>query len=77
VSGSISSTKRSRRSMTQISASRTSWIWLVVRFMSPAKIEAWCAISIDAKLMVKTSPRYLDRSPVSMRIATKFIEPPS
>ena len=59
--------------MTQISASRTSWIWLVVRHMMLPKIEAWWAISIEATLMAKINPTYLLRSPVSIFTATKFM----
>jgi len=62
--------------MTQISASRTSWIWLVVRHMMLPKIEAWWAISIEATLMAKINPTYLLRSPVSILTATKFTESP-
>src|SRR5215831_14822710 len=60
-------------SMTQMSASVTSTIWDRVRFMRPPKIDTCWVIRNALKEIAKTSPRYLARSPVSMRMATQFI----
>src|SRR5262245_36783290 len=49
--------------MTQTSASSTSWIWLVVRTMSPTKMETWWAISSEANITPKMMPKYLELSP--------------
>src|SRR5439155_1980997 len=62
--------------MTQMSASRTSRIWLAVRRMMPAKMDTCWDMSRVAKPTPKISPRYLLRSPVSMRSATQFIAAP-
>src|SRR5258708_39001160 len=51
-------------------------IWLVVRFMMPAKIELWCDIRNVEKATAKIRPRYLARSPRSICTATKFINAP-
>src|SRR5215471_7710040 len=59
-------------SMTQMSASVTSRIWLVVRFMIPAKIELWFSRRNVEKAIAKISPIYFARSPVSILRATKF-----
>src|SRR5437879_4793770 len=63
--------------MTQRSASRTSRIWLPVRVRMPMKIETCCAINRVAKVTPKIRPRYLLRSPVSMRSAIQFMAPPA
>src|SRR5262245_23411450 len=60
-------------SITQMSASVTSAIWLPVRLRIPAKMELWFSSRKVQKAIVKTSPRYLARSPVSILSATKFI----
>src|SRR5262249_19003318 len=72
-SGGISSMKRTLLSITQISASRTSAIWLVVRAMMPAKIDTCCAISTVAKATPKMMPKDLLRSPVSILSAIQFM----
>src|SRR6516225_3095203 len=59
--------------MTQIPASRTSMIWLVVRCISPAKMEACCEIRNEAKAMEKMRLIYMALSPVSIFQATKFM----
>ena len=64
------------RSITQTFASVMSTIWLRVRSMMPAKIEAWCAIRKEENAMAKIRPKYLARSPVSILSATKFTKPP-
>src|SRR5262249_44648503 len=46
------------------------------RSSRPAKIDTCCAMRKELKAIAKTRPRYLARSPVSMRTATKFIAPP-
>src|SRR5262249_31804785 len=60
--------------MTQMSASRTSRIWLPVRVRMPMKIDTCCDIKRVAKLTPKIRPRYLLRSPVSIRSAIQFME---
>src|SRR5215510_3669421 len=60
-------------SITQISASVTSAIWLPVRLRIPAKMDVWFSNRNVQKAMVKISPRYLARSPVSILSATKFM----
>ena len=60
-------------SMTQTSASVTSRIWLAVRFRMLAKIEVWFSSRNVQNAMAKTRPKYLARSPVSIRSATKFM----
>src|SRR5262249_54905657 len=62
-------------SITQMSASVTSKIWLAVRPTTPAKIELWFSSRKDAKAIAKISPRYLARSPISILTATKFMSP--
>jgi hypothetical protein len=64
---------RTLESMTQMSASLTSTIWLPVRAMMPAKIDICCDISSVAKVTPKMMPRYLLRSPVSIFSATQFM----
>src|SRR5262249_5749053 len=63
-------------SITQISASVISAIWLPVRLRIPAKMDVWFSRRNVQKAMVKTRPRYLARSPVSILSATKFIRRP-
>src|SRR5262249_50043937 len=63
-------------SITQIRASRTSLIWLLVRSMMPTKIELWWDIRKVENAMAKIRPRYLARSPVNICQATKFIPAP-
>src|SRR5262245_38241108 len=63
-------------SITQTSASVTSRIWLAVRFRMLAKIEVWFSSRNVQKAIAKTKPKYLARSPVSMRRATKFMAVP-
>src|SRR5262249_23695935 len=53
VIGSISSTYSTRGSMTQMSASLASRIWLAVRNIRPEKIATWFDISIVEKAMPK------------------------
>src|SRR5215831_12912575 len=60
-------------SITQMSASVTSAIWLPVRLRIPAKIEVWFSSRNVQKAMVKMRPRYLARSPVNILSAMKFI----
>jgi hypothetical protein len=60
-------------SMTQTSASVTSSIWLAVRRRMLAKIEVWFSSRNVQKAIANTRPKYLARSPVSMRSATKFM----
>src|SRR5260370_4066695 len=60
-------------SITQTSASVTSRIWLDVRRMMLAKIEVWFSRRKVQKAMANTRPKYLARSPVSIRRATKFM----
>src|SRR5260370_15294975 len=60
-------------SITQTSASVTSRIWLDVRRMMLAKIEVWFSRRKVQKAMANTRPKYLARSPVSIRSATKFM----
>src|SRR6266566_3838553 len=60
-------------SMIQISASVTSRIWLAGRLRMLAKIEVWFSSRNVQNAIAKTRPKYLARSPVSMRKATKFI----
>src|SRR5258707_5993603 len=60
-------------SITQTSASVTSRIWLAVRRMMLAKIEVWFSRRKVQKAMANTRPKYLARSPVSIRRATKFM----
>jgi hypothetical protein len=38
-----------------------------------AKMEVWFSRRNVQKAMAKTSPKYFDRSPVSIRSATKFM----
>src|SRR5262249_13419614 len=59
--------------MTQTSASRTSRIWLPVRVRMPMKIDTCCVMSSVANVTPKMSPKYLLRSPVSIRRASQFI----
>src|SRR2546430_413849 len=59
--------------MTQMSASRTSRIWLPVRVRMPMKIDTCWVISSVAKVTPKTRPKYLLRSPVSMRSAIQLM----
>jgi hypothetical protein len=59
--------------MTQTSASVTSSIWLAVRRRMLAKIEVWFSSRNVQKAIANTRPKYLARSPVSMRSATKFM----
>jgi hypothetical protein len=44
-----------------------------VRFMMFAKIALWFSSRNVQNAMANTNPKYLARSPVSMRSATKFI----
>src|SRR5207249_11226666 len=60
-------------SMTQTSASVTSRIWLAVRRRMFAKMEVWFSRRKVQKAMANTRPKYLARSPVSIRRATKFM----
>ena len=60
-------------SITQTSASVTSRIWLAVRFRMLVKIEVWFSSRNVQKAIAKTRPKYLARSPVSMRSAMKFM----
>src|SRR6266542_888813 len=60
-------------SITQISASVRSAIWLPVRLRMPAKMDVWFCSRNVQKAMVKIRPRYLARSPVSILRATKFM----
>src|SRR5262249_12186595 len=63
--------------MTQMSASRTSRIWFPVRVRMPMKIDTCCVIKSVANVTPKTSPRYLLRSPVSIRNAIQVMAAPS
>src|SRR5262245_53737208 len=62
--------------MTQTSASRMSRIWLAVRRMMPTNSATCCDISSVAKVMPKTMPRNLARSPVGILRATQFMASP-
>src|SRR6516164_8830896 len=59
--------------MPQMSASWTSLIWLAVRSMIPRKMETCCVIKSVAKVTPKISPRYLERSPVSIFSAIPYM----
>src|SRR5215475_11402469 len=59
--------------MTQTSESRTSRIWFPVRVRMPMKIDTCWVMSSVAKVTPKTRPRYLLRSPVSMRSAIQVM----
>src|SRR5262249_2486644 len=60
-------------SITQTSASVTSRTWLAVRRRMPAKIEVWFSSRKVQNAIATTRPKYLARSPVSIRSATKFM----